>query len=1438
MDGEEEFTGDFGTAFLYCGRDHTVRAEARNECGSASSPTFTFTLMNCEESNQPDGNCGPLDPDFEWQPAAPEPGQGLRFESAKRVQGGGVLSRWTFGDDGSSIGYGYHPSAGHTFAEPGVYEVRLDVQNQAGTASITKQVTVGSAPGLEISGPSQARVAEEVALTAEPSGCTPATDGWHWSLNGGAVSGVGTGARVDVAWSSPGVRQVQVTNPACDPAEARHEVTVTEPSEPRIDVSGPLSVEVERPATLTALATDCAPVTGGWTWELGGGELMTGGGTDTVTAAWDAAGTVVVTANNPGCGDAKGRHTLVVESGEKPRITAVDRELEGLFIEGTRLDNRFDVAVEWSGEPGEVRFSIDDRGVAAVPADTDGAAHAFSMARDFSASLEPWEVEIVAVNRGGVESLPRVEEVWVVPAPLWLDLARNAAGGFFDHGVEGGHLFYALQFEYPQPHLAADGPIDIPRWVPFIGGKFGLTETFFKVNGRLESSGSGSLELFGKTGFAAAGDVIAGTAKGSGNVAFHGGEGFVLEQAMAAITLKGEIQKKQGLLEVVPALKNAEKLPKVGGLMRRLNRTASVTGTFRAGLEMDAAFVQSPSGELAFTEGRGRLGLGLGGKVEVDLQRLKVKVEGDMDGGSEVGVPSPFLRGLWIEGRVGASATLDLLLDVEVGGELAFECRWPSEGALCGDETEALAREAVAGDLLLRPIHHPYELWGDASRVHGPSQARPGAGQIGGTASTGAEVSAVVGNVFPGAAPALLEAAGTSLLLWEHQDPEDPVHGSLEIAWTVEDGAGWSEMALLEDDARLELEPVAVADRSDRVVAAWLRAADPADAAIPTTLDEAAEFYRSLEVVSATFDPGSGTWSEVTPLTRNRSMDSNLRLEAAGSGRPLLTWLSNPTGEMLSTEASPTDVLYSFWNAGEARWTPVGTLAGSRAGVLRHASAVHGDAALVVVEREAAGGGGQLDVYRWDGDSWSATEAVPGSSHEDWGAEVVFDNDGDAHLVWVRDGEVVHWQVGASQPRPVGALDPSLGMVEPLFLTGPGGHLALIWPESGESGTADPFASFFDADHGIWSEARPLASLEAMVRGMGGHFDSDGTLRLAVTSTETAPGGDDGRSDLLRIDHRPERDLEVGPEMTLDPTHPGPGEPVRVTVELRSPGTLAVAGYAAELRSRLEDGGSRVEQAVESGKLLQGGALTMLSFDLAMPADALDLEVVVDPSNRIAEGDEGNNRVVAGLANRPPVPVIEADPALGPAPLTVNFDASASEDPDGQPLAVRWSFGDGSTGAEGPRVQHTFPRPGTFRVAALVSDGRTSRSAGLEVTVEAGGDRCASGEVLCLGDGRFEVTATWRTPDGTSGPAQVRSLTRDTGYLWFFGEDNVEVVVKVLDACTLNDRFWVFLAGLTNIEVKVAVRDVVSDEVVTYTNRQGSPFPPIQDTTALATCGE
>ena len=114
----------------------------------------------------------------------------------------------------------------------------------------------------------------------------------------------------------------------------------------------------------------------------------------------------------------------------------------------------------------------------------------------------------------------------------------------------------------------------------------------------------------------------------------------------------------------------------------------------------------------------------------------------------------------------------------------------------------------------------------------------------------------------------------------------------------------------------------------------------------------------------------------------------------------------------------------------------------------------------------------------------------------------------------------------------------------------------------------------------------------------------------------------------------------------------------------------------------------------------------------------------------------------------------------------------------------------------------------------------------------------ATPTTLCLNGGRFAVTATYRTSAGASGDGTGVALTSDSGYFWFFGPTNIEVVVKVLNACTQDPaRYWVFAAGLTNVEVTLTVTDTQAGGAPrVYTNPLNTPFQPIQDTSAFATC--
>jgi hypothetical protein len=74
------------------------------------------------------------------------------------------------------------------------------------------------------------------------------------------------------------------------------------------------------------------------------------------------------------------------------------------------------------------------------------------------------------------------------------------------------------------------------------------------------------------------------------------------------------------------------------------------------------------------------------------------------------------------------------------------------------------------------------------------------------------------------------------------------------------------------------------------------------------------------------------------------------------------------------------------------------------------------------------------------------------------------------------------------------------------------------------------------------------------------------------------------------------------------------------------------------------------------------------------------------------------------------------------------------------------------------------------------------------------------------------------------------------GLFWFFAPSNPEMLVKVLNGCGVNERYWVFLAAGTNVGLTVRVRDTVSGRTWQRENPDSTPLPTVQDTAAMP-CG-
>lgn len=112
----------------------------------------------------------------------------------------------------------------------------------------------------------------------------------------------------------------------------------------------------------------------------------------------------------------------------------------------------------------------------------------------------------------------------------------------------------------------------------------------------------------------------------------------------------------------------------------------------------------------------------------------------------------------------------------------------------------------------------------------------------------------------------------------------------------------------------------------------------------------------------------------------------------------------------------------------------------------------------------------------------------------------------------------------------------------------------------------------------------------------------------------------------------------------------------------------------------------------------------------------IDLHFGPDGALHVIEwgtGFSGNNadariikiEFIENLANRPPTAIADASVTNGTAPLTVQFSASRSFDPDDDPLTYSWDFdGNGSIDATSVSADYTYQNNGAYTALLTVFD--------------------------------------------------------------------------------------------------------------------------------------
>ncbi|MCP3885032.1 MAG: PKD domain-containing protein [Propionibacteriaceae bacterium] len=231
------------------------------------------------------------------------------------------------------------------------------------------------------------------------------------------------------------------------------------------------------------------------------------------------------------------------------------------------------------------------------------------------------------------------------------------------------------------------------------------------------------------------------------------------------------------------------------------------------------------------------------------------------------------------------------------------------------------------------------------------------------------------------------------------------------------------------------------------------------------------------------------------------------------------------------------------------------------------------------------------------------------------------------------------------------------------------------------------------------------------------------------------------------------------------PQNPGVGDAVYFNGSASSDADGTIVGYAWDFG----DGNTDTGMTVNHSYAAEGSYTVTL--------------VVTDN-----DGNTGNSSqtVSVGDSNQGPGASFVYSPSGAQVNESINFNASASSDPDGTIVSYDWDFGDNSTGT-GMTTSHSYTSPGTYTVVLTVTDddGKTGTT-NQGVTV---GDNEAPTAAFSTSPTSPVVNETIYFNGGLSTDADGSIVS----YAWDFGDNNTDAGVNVTHSYATAGSYTVYL---------------------------------------------
>lgn len=491
----------------------------------------------------------------------------------------------------------------------------------------------------------------------------------------------------------------------------------------------------------------------------------------------------------------------------------------------------------------------------------------------------------------------------------------------------------------------------------------------------------------------------------------------------------------------------------------------------------------------------------------------------------------------------------------------------------------------------------------------------------------------LVANAYANAEPALAMNGAAAAIVYVHFDETKPTLQStdLQLLYSA-DGTFTQAPAPVTDDTRGEFAPTIGFDANGRLVAAWerVRAADFAT-------DDIAAFAAELEIVYASYDPATGTWSAPVALTDNAALDHSPEICRSLKGEILLTWQQNTGLELIGTADSPTTIFTAEWDDATRTFGAPAAVPNSFVEASGFACAFDGDDFLLAWSRDTDGNATttddlEIEYIGRDGATWGNVIVLTDDSVRDVGPKAIYKADDQPELLWVKDGMLVRltdWTNKTTEN--VRADSGGLSFLDfDLFFDG-NGRLVTLWSAMDDESQPNVFYQVRAAAANQWSMDRQLTRDTAIESGLMGAVAPDGSFRFVHLSQEP----DDNVADIVIRAYKPDANLTIGSvDIEFDPAQPAPDEAVTLKATVHNTGDLPATGVAVAFH----DGDPAVNTTPVGTAMLpanfRAGDSTTVSLAWTAPAslEGVQIWVVVDSGAAVVETDETDNQATAPLA--------------------------------------------------------------------------------------------------------------------------------------------------------------------------------------------------------------